>query len=104
MIRRPPRSTRTDTLLPYTTLFREQLFVARLARRFVLHAAASGGLGGRRHPHRLVCEPAESRRAVEGDGVDPPPGPARRRAARRRLAPGVAGRGLGRRADREGVV
>src|SRR3546814_2817972 len=29
MIRRPPRSTRTDTLFPYTTLFRS----ARLARR-----------------------------------------------------------------------
>src|SRR3546814_2681537 len=25
MIRRPPRSTRTDTLLPYTTLFRSDL-------------------------------------------------------------------------------
>src|SRR3546814_14258777 len=25
MIRRPPRSTRTDTLLPYTTLFRSKL-------------------------------------------------------------------------------
>src|SRR3546814_4926830 len=25
MIRRPPRSTRTDTLLPYTTLFRSLL-------------------------------------------------------------------------------
>src|SRR3546814_293752 len=27
MIRRPPRSTRTDTLFPYTTLFRSQLRV-----------------------------------------------------------------------------
>src|SRR3546814_2158971 len=27
MIRRPPRSTRTDTLFPYTTLFRSQLYV-----------------------------------------------------------------------------
>src|SRR3546814_14613743 len=27
MIRRPPRSTRTDTLFPYTTLFRSQAFV-----------------------------------------------------------------------------
>src|SRR3546814_4504519 len=27
MIRRPPRSTRTDTLFPYTTLFRSDLFV-----------------------------------------------------------------------------
>src|SRR3546814_9393148 len=26
MIRRPPRSTRTDTLFPYTTLFRSVLF------------------------------------------------------------------------------
>src|SRR3546814_20462057 len=25
MIRRPPRSTRTDTLFPYTTLFRSQM-------------------------------------------------------------------------------
>src|SRR3546814_9836120 len=27
MIRRPPRSTRTDTLFPYTTLFRSQQFL-----------------------------------------------------------------------------
>src|SRR3546814_6906094 len=31
MIRRPPRSTRTDTLFPYTTLFRSRQH-ARLAR------------------------------------------------------------------------
>src|SRR3546814_17441676 len=29
MIRRPPRSTRTDTLFPYTTLFRSQLRARR---------------------------------------------------------------------------
>src|SRR3546814_15330398 len=28
MIRRPPRSTRTDTLFPYTTLFRSRLVLA----------------------------------------------------------------------------
>src|SRR3546814_6834901 len=28
MIRRPPRSTRTDTLFPYTTLFRSRLVAA----------------------------------------------------------------------------
>src|SRR3546814_12239341 len=41
MIRRPPRSTRTDTLFPYPTLFRSRFFlrrqrqvrVARLPRR-----------------------------------------------------------------------
>src|SRR3546814_17353607 len=33
MIRRPPRSTRTDTLFPYTTLFRSRIvFVATAAR------------------------------------------------------------------------
>src|SRR3546814_10834177 len=30
MIRRPPRSTRTDTLFPYTTLFRSELVAAGL--------------------------------------------------------------------------
>src|SRR3546814_4670606 len=29
MIRRPPRSTRTDTLFPYTTLFRSQREILR---------------------------------------------------------------------------
>src|SRR3546814_3305282 len=28
MLRRPPRSTRTDTLFPYTTLFRSRLMTA----------------------------------------------------------------------------
>src|SRR3546814_4915516 len=37
MIRRPPRSTRTDTLFPYTTLFRS-----------LLPAAAQGGGAARR--------------------------------------------------------
>src|SRR3546814_9873943 len=32
MIRRPPRSTRTDTLFPYTTLFRSRSTVAQLVK------------------------------------------------------------------------
>src|SRR3546814_6134021 len=36
MIRRPPRATRTDTLFPYTTLFRS-------ARAFGLHRRPAGG-------------------------------------------------------------
>src|SRR3546814_7099090 len=32
MIRRPPRSTRTDTLFPYTTLFRSPRIVLHRAR------------------------------------------------------------------------
>src|SRR3546814_8036534 len=41
MIRRPPISTRTDTLLPYTTLFRSRAGCRR-------DAAAAGGLHRRR--------------------------------------------------------
>src|SRR3546814_5803329 len=44
MIRRPPRSTRTDTLVPYTTLFRS---VPRRQHhpylRFTEHEAVAGG-------------------------------------------------------------
>src|SRR3546814_11605159 len=50
MIRRPPRSTRTDTLFPYTTLFRS---VQGRARR----ACRGGGQDARRRPR-------------EGDGRD----------------------------------
>src|SRR3546814_6979731 len=34
MIRRPPRSTRTDTLLPYTTLFRSAKFAKKIEAPF----------------------------------------------------------------------
>src|SRR3546814_5847934 len=36
MIRRPPRSTRTDTLFPYTTLFRSQMLI-QIVLRLALH-------------------------------------------------------------------
>src|SRR3546814_6911395 len=39
MIRRPPRSTRTDTLFPYTTLFR-----SRVRHRTVPHRVSVPGL------------------------------------------------------------
>src|SRR3546814_8933307 len=37
MLRPPPESTRTDTLLPYTTLFRS------VSRRYVVHASGHAG-------------------------------------------------------------
>src|SRR3546814_13814672 len=46
MIRRPPRSTRTDTLFPYTTLFRSFLRVA--GERVPAFAAIGERLGHRR--------------------------------------------------------
>src|SRR3546814_5002185 len=43
MIRRPPRSTRTDTLFPYTTLFRSHAHDCRqYALRRRLHPAPAG--------------------------------------------------------------
>src|SRR3546814_2451507 len=42
MMRRPPRSTRTDTLFPYTTLFRS-LGLARVAAATLLHPGAAEG-------------------------------------------------------------
>src|SRR3546814_13546876 len=38
MIRRPPRSTRTDTLFPYTTLFRSLEHLRRAAELQAVHA------------------------------------------------------------------
>src|SRR3546814_13326830 len=46
MIRLPPRSTRTDTLFPYTTLFRSQELSAGAACMNLLHAATALGFGG----------------------------------------------------------
>src|SRR3546814_6226537 len=40
MIRRPPRSTRTDTLFPYTTLFRSR----RNAARFLAYLVDQGAI------------------------------------------------------------
>src|SRR3546814_3131867 len=51
MIRRPPRSTRTDTLLPYTTLFRSVDALVRSAWQRAhcasadMHLLATGGYG-----------------------------------------------------------
>src|SRR3546814_7244134 len=55
MIRRPPRSTRTDTLFPYTTLFRST--VSRLIKKdavnsvnfrpfFSMHCSSASGTSG----------------------------------------------------------
>src|SRR3546814_4080827 len=50
MIRRPPRSTRTDTLFPYTTLFRSPLS-GRMASKAVLLS------GHRRQGRGVPCHP-----------------------------------------------
>src|SRR3546814_10977526 len=116
MIRRPPRSTRTDTLFPYTTLFRSRrsavvLQIPRLpsgcgrpgtARRLpairsphVRELQAGGGPADRDRPERRL--------AVAGPGPALRPAhaaarlvqkPARRALFRRDRRPRPAGRGL----------
>src|SRR3546814_7540064 len=44
MLRRPPRSTRTDTLLPYTTLFRSSLQIPEHCFGACLEAGVVGDL------------------------------------------------------------
>src|SRR3546814_954548 len=43
MIRRPPRSTRTDTLFPYTTLFRSKDALRAIQFEHQIDDAAAGG-------------------------------------------------------------
>src|SRR3546814_12426395 len=56
MIRRPPRSTRTDTLFPYTTLFRSGRNSVRSSR------------AARNHPPRGCPPPAMVRRTIDLPG------------------------------------
>src|SRR3546814_10219021 len=51
MIRRPPRSTRTDTLFPYTTLFRSVGQIASLGARRADDPATHTPRG---NPHRAA--------------------------------------------------
>src|SRR3546814_14228072 len=66
MIRRPPRSTRTDTLFPYTTLFRS----AGCAPHALPHGGDDGG------PHGVSRHFLPSRPAVGTVGQDPAQRPA----------------------------
>src|SRR3546814_5794464 len=68
MIRRPPRSTRTDTLFPYTTLFRSRVAAKGAAEHQVLHRdqAPPSVLG--RHVHEQF-RPQRIDHATEEDLV-----------------------------------
>src|SRR3546814_19664301 len=79
MIRRPPRSTRTDTLFPYTTLFRSapeirqhrealrlRLRSARARRAAVAARLRPGHRADARQRHGTADVPA---RAADGTGI-----------------------------------
>src|SRR3546814_7028137 len=71
MIRRPPRSTRTDTLFPYTTLFRSEPSLDDGAPRAAVPLGVEQDGAGGQAAHRRAAQP----RAV---GAHPgPPGAGR---------------------------
>src|SRR3546814_13451567 len=59
MIRRPPRSTRTDTLFPYTTLFRSARPFPAQNRPDDIHAALE------RAPHERFARCLEARDVID---------------------------------------
>src|SRR3546814_4159021 len=65
MIRRPPRSTRTDTLFPYTTLFRSAGWAWPLWRADPRGDRTPNSPRHRLRGHRRV-DPAEGRNRSEG--------------------------------------
>src|SRR3546814_12744737 len=58
MLRRPPRSTRTDTLFPYTTLFRSWLGVDRPEHPDVVTAENPEKLQGWNPFYKRALKPA----------------------------------------------
>src|SRR3546814_10989807 len=58
MIRRPPRSTRTDTLFPYTTLFRSRRELAHASDRRAVSDGAMFGYGTPIGSHFSPLHPA----------------------------------------------
>src|SRR3546814_5424413 len=61
MIRRPPRSTRTDTLFPYTTLFRsESALAGQDIERLRVAEPARPGRRGRDVSRRLATRAVET--------------------------------------------
>src|SRR3546814_15298811 len=100
MIGRPPRSTRTDTLFPYTTLFRSAResgadavhpgygFLSENARfAEALAAAGIAFIGPKPRAIAAMGDKIESKRLAHEDGVNTVPG---YRSEERRVGKGVS--------------
>src|SRR3546814_8576479 len=69
MSRRPPRSTRTDTLFPYTTLFRSQRSVDGLPRGLVVAAEFEVGESAQAEHADTAGQHFDARDSIVGVGV-----------------------------------
>src|SRR3546814_13685615 len=72
MLRRPPRSTRTDTLFPYTTLFRSNRATEALLHGRFIRQRADQPLAARPQQNR-AAEPVEQRKSVQQIEIVPQP-------------------------------
>src|SRR3546814_11592912 len=84
MIRRPPRSTRTDTLFPYTTLFRSSDRRAREPSRVGGARMGEGILAARRRAG-MFGDVADAEVKLEGRREPGEPEQIRRRSEERRV-------------------
>src|SRR3546814_14152957 len=74
MIRRPPRSTRTDTLFPYTTLFRSEFPKSQSAHYLMVAAFLSGPTNPPPKDWFFSCKTWTGKCARAGLTVTVPPG------------------------------
>src|SRR3546814_8120654 len=90
MIRGPPRSTRTDILFPYTTLFRSPLSRRTGTRRFLPHARSGKPLqcGDRRHVQKArLCKLESDSATLNRVRHRPTPPPSRLKEPRHEALP-----------------
>src|SRR3546814_5676469 len=96
MIQRPPRSTRTDTLFPYTTLFRSLQRIRAPAERTERGPERTGRTKGDRQGEGASDAAAGNRRTCRlcaaAQGRDEPGAPHRRSRRRADRSRGTAGR------------
>src|SRR3546814_20426754 len=70
MRRRPPRSSRADTLFPYTTLFRSQSHYVPPAAARLLHDVRVAGIADALEPNSAICTLDARLRAMDEAEVD----------------------------------
>src|SRR3546814_10581231 len=83
MIRRPPRSTRTDTLFPYTTLFRSKA-IPKFTPGADLKAVISGA---KKLPKLTVTKATATAKAATKAATPTKKAPAKKAAATKAAAP-----------------